>query len=641
MNKNSSSIEIIRQALLNFNDDNFKENAKYFFKILGYESKRELSAQVNSSEEFYLLANEILEDYDLCIEKEKLMLHKWKRCYELFQYAQDDLNDFLGEHNKKLDENYNQNYILYAIELYGDFNKKEIENITRTINKLPQPIIILFKCGEKLILSITKRRLNKKNLSDSVIDKIYLAIGNYKHPQNSDAQEFAKCTLLKILENENQTNILDCFDLSDEGCNEFSEEHAINEYKQDIIKDYLKNISKIKLLTQLEELQLARQIIEDKRVTNKAEKKLIESNLRLVVNIAKKYLPRIKHMCFEDLIQEGNIGLIKAVDKFRVEKGYRLTTYATWWIQQAITRAIADKNRIIKIPVHLFEKINKLNRITKELTMHFSRKPNENEIAEKMEISVNKVRELVDTIQDPISLDDTIDEDEKLSLAERVEDKNSNFENNFVFNCLVNDLKNVMNDVLDKREQEVIKLRYGINCIKSKTLEDIGQLYGVTRERIRQIESRAIRKLKSPRRKRKLEAYIDVSMEYDVNIFKNIKSIKNHKNQSCIPERSVLAKEIIYSTKNFDDFLEKYIQIAQCNGYRDKDIKSINIEELYNNLTAPIKEIVSVVVELEPTAVNNSKKFYELFCDLALGEGYNQETMPPFSFVINIADEYI
>lgn len=272
----------------------------------------------------------------------------------------------------------------------------------------------------------------------------------------------------------------------------------------DPVRMYLKEIGQIKLLTTEEELELADRIIAG---DEQAKTILAEANLRLVVSIAKRYVGR--GMLFLDLIQEGNIGLMKAVEKFDVGKGFKFSTYATWWIRQAITRAIADQARTIRVPVHMVETINKLARIQRQLTLELNREPTEEELAKKMNTSVEKIREIYKISQEPVSLETPIGEEDDSHLGDFIKDEHNMSPEDFTTNEL---LKDEIDDILltlTEREEKVIRLRFGLEDGKARTLEEVGQMFGVTRERIRQIEAKALRKLRHPSRSRKLRDYLD------------------------------------------------------------------------------------------------------------------------------------
>jgi RNA polymerase primary sigma factor len=271
----------------------------------------------------------------------------------------------------------------------------------------------------------------------------------------------------------------------------------------DPVRMYLKEIGQIKLLTIEEESELADRIIEG---DEQAKATLAEANLRLVVSIAKRYVGR--GMLFLDLIQEGNIGLMKAVEKFDVEKGFKFSTYATWWIRQAITRAIADQARTIRVPVHMVETINKLARIERQLTLELNREPTEEELSKKMGTSVEKIRDIYKISQEPVSLETPIGEEEDSHLGDFIPDETNMSPEDFAVNELLKDEISEVLLTLTEREEKVIRLRFGLEDGRSRTLEEVGQLFGVTRERIRQIEAKALRKLRHPSRSRKLKDYL-------------------------------------------------------------------------------------------------------------------------------------
>ncbi len=272
----------------------------------------------------------------------------------------------------------------------------------------------------------------------------------------------------------------------------------------DPVRMYLKEIGQIKLLTMEEELELSDRILEG---DEEAKHILAEANLRLVVSIAKRYVGR--GMLFLDLIQEGNIGLMKAVEKFDVSKGFKFSTYATWWIRQAITRAIADQARTIRVPVHMVETINKLARIHRQLTLELNREPTEEELAKKMNTTVEKIREIYKISQEPVSLETPIGEEDDSHLGDFVPDERNMSPEDYATNEMLKDEIGEVLLTLTEREEKVIRLRFGLEDGKVRTLEEVGQMFGVTRERIRQIEAKALRKLRHPSRSRKLKDYMD------------------------------------------------------------------------------------------------------------------------------------
>lgn len=272
----------------------------------------------------------------------------------------------------------------------------------------------------------------------------------------------------------------------------------------DPVRMYLKEIGKVSLLSSAEEIELAKRNEEGDLV---AKKRLAEANLRLVVSIAKRYVGR--GMLFLDLIQEGNLGLIKAVEKYDYRKGFKFSTYATWWIRQAITRAIADQARTIRIPVHMVETINKLIRVSRQLLQELGREPQPDEVAEKMEMPVAKVREIMKIAQEPVSLETPIGEEEDSHLGDFIPDDDALAPAEAAaFTMLKEQLINVL-DTLTPREEKVLRLRFGLDDGRARTLEEVGKEFNVTRERIRQIEAKALRKLRHPSRSKKLKDYLD------------------------------------------------------------------------------------------------------------------------------------
>ena len=273
---------------------------------------------------------------------------------------------------------------------------------------------------------------------------------------------------------------------------------------EDPVRMYLKEIGKVPLLSAEEEIEYAKRM---EQGDEEAKKRLAEANLRLVVSIAKRYVGR--GMLFLDLIQEGNLGLIKAVEKFDYRKGYKFSTYATWWIRQAITRAIADQARTIRIPVHMVETINKLVRVSRQLLQELGREPSPEEIAEAMDIPVERVREIQKISQEPVSLETPIGEEEDSHLGDFIQDDNVPVPAEAAASTLLKEQLVEVLGTLTEREQKVLRLRFGMDDGRARTLEEVGKEFNVTRERIRQIEAKALRKLRHPSRSRKLKDYLD------------------------------------------------------------------------------------------------------------------------------------
>jgi len=351
---------------------------------------------------------------------------------------------------------------------------------------------ILTKAKEKGSITYGELASELEDVNPEAIDKVF------------DAFEESGVDLLKddfddIEPDIDELENIEDVDISDAAITDFD---GIN--IDDPVRMYLREIGRIPLLTYEEELELAQKILDG---DEEARQKLAESNLRLVVSIAKKYLGR--GMLFLDLIQEGNMGLIKAVEKFDYEKGYKFSTYATWWIRQAITRAIADQARTIRIPVHMVETINKLIRTSRHLLQRLGREPTPEELSEELEMPIDKVMEIQKIAQDPVSLETPIGEEDDSHLGDFIQDDDSPApQDSAAYTMLKEQLEEVMN-TLTPREAKVLKLRFGLEDGKARTLEEVGREFEVTRERIRQIEAKALRKLRHPSRSKKLKDYMN------------------------------------------------------------------------------------------------------------------------------------
>ncbi|MCI8326966.1 MAG: RNA polymerase sigma factor RpoD [Lachnospiraceae bacterium] len=355
------------------------------------------------------------------------------------------------------------------------------------------------------LLALAKK---KKNILE------YQEINDFFQDMELDAEKFEK--ILDFLETSNidVLRITDDDDVVDDDII-LEEEEEVEVEKIDLsvpdgvsiedpVRMYLKEIGKVPLLSAEEEIELAKRM---ELGDQEAKKRLAEANLRLVVSIAKRYVGR--GMLFLDLIQEGNLGLIKAVEKFDYRKGYKFSTYATWWIRQAITRAIADQARTIRIPVHMVETINKLIRVSRQLLQELGREPTPEEIAEEMDMPVDRVREILKISQEPVSLETPIGEEEDSHLGDFIQDDNVPVPADAAaFTLLKEQLEEVLG-TLTEREQKVLTLRFGLEDGRARTLEEVGKEFNVTRERIRQIEAKALRKLRHPSRSRKLKDYLE------------------------------------------------------------------------------------------------------------------------------------
>lgn len=376
-----------------------------------------------------------------------------------------------------------------GIEIKSDSESGgEVEGKTTNIKSVINELVEIGKKQGFLTYEVIAKKTSNLDLDANSLDELYNALNENNIEIRSED------------ESDSDTNLL-------EDDPEFNIEHIVNESKDmsvnDNVRMYLKEIGKISLLSLDEEQELSKKIASG---DEEAKKILAESNLRLVVSIAKRYVGR--GLLFLDLIQEGNIGLMKAVDKFDYDKGFKFSTYATWWIRQAITRALADQARTIRVPVHMVETINKLARVERQMALDLNREPTDSELAKKMNLPLDKIVEIRRISQDPVSLETPIGEEDDSHLGDFLADERTMGPEEYTdYTMLKEELKQVL-ETLTKREEEVLELRFGLYDGTCHTLEEVGKKFGVTRERIRQIEAKALRKLRHPSRAKKLRDFL-------------------------------------------------------------------------------------------------------------------------------------
>lgn len=368
---------------------------------------------------------------------------------------------------------------------------KEVEN-ELTFEQVKAQLTALGKKTGVLAYDDIAERMSNFELDSDQMDEFYEFLGDQGIELVGDSDE----------ENDPDSKELEKEDDDEFDLNDLSVPPGVK--INDPVRMYLKEIGRVDLLSAEEEIKLAKRIEEG---DEEAKRRLAEANLRLVVSIAKRYVGR--GMLFLDLIQEGNMGLIKAVEKFDYNKGYKFSTYATWWIRQAITRAIADQARTIRIPVHMVETINKLIRVQRQLLQDLGREPTPEEIGEDMDLSPDKVREILKIAQEPVSLETPIGEEDDSHLGDFIEDQDATSPSEHAaYELLKEQLEDVL-DTLTDREENVLRLRFGLDDGRTRTLEEVGKVFGVTRERIRQIEAKALRKLRHPSRSKRLKDFLE------------------------------------------------------------------------------------------------------------------------------------
>lgn len=553
----------INEALSSFAKGKLADNARNLFFTLGYRSDKNLPFYPNNSENF------IAEfDRDQKLNHKKAILNEWLTVDFLFEFSWDEI---AGDDKLKFSLNTKAKgentfliycYLFFAIELWrSTYTSEQLDGIVREINKLfLKPAIVIFKHGETLTLSIINRRANKHNESEDVLEKVkHIKDIPFASPTNSNLKIIFDISLAQLYKNHGFSN----FDEFHKAWHKTIPDNIkIKEdpIPSDSLRVYLQEIGRIPMLKADEEIELARKIAElELEGSRKAKDKMVESNLRLVVSIAKKYQNRGLDLL--DLIQEGNLGLIKAVEKFDCTMGTRFSTYAYSWIRQAITRAIADRSRTIRLPVHVYETISKIKKTTKQLSEEISRKPTEEEIATKMEITITKLRFTIKSAKSIISLDTKMGDYEDCTLGELIEFDGETPEEKVYKNLFSEDLESVL-DTLGPRQRDIIRMRFGLDDGREKSLQEIGNIFNLTRERIRQIEAKALLRLRHPNRNSILKDYIRPTPVYQNETKRPIA-------QPMQPRRFNISENL--SPSHCDTFLLEPV--------RDKIVETANMTE--------------------------------------------------------------
>ena len=503
----------INQALNSFAKAKLADNARNLFFALGYCSDKTLPFYPNSSDNFIAVF-----DISHKLNSQKALLEEWLSVDFLFQFTGTEIadNDQFVEFDTSSGESaFFTSYLFFAIALRRSaYTIEQLDGIIREINQiLRMPAIVLFQHGETLTLSIINRRANKHNESKDVLEKVkHIKDIPFDRPTNSPLKILFDLSLAELHKNHGFSN----FDEFHEAWHKTipdSIKFKEDRIPPDSLRAYLQEIGRIPMLKADEEIELARKIADlELEGSRKAKDKMVESNLRLVVSIAKKYQNR--GLDFLDLIQEGNLGLIKAVEKFDCTRGTRFSTHAIWWIRQAITRAIADRSRTIRLPVHVYETISQIKKTTKQLSEKISRQPTEEEIATKMEMTISKLRLAIKSAKSIISLDTKMGDDEDYTLGELIEFDGETPEEQASINLFSEDLESVL-DTLSPRQRDVIRMRFGLDDGRQKSLQEIGNIFNLTRERIRQIEGKALLRLRHPNRNSILKDYIRPTAIYE------------------------------------------------------------------------------------------------------------------------------
>ena len=631
----------INQALSSFSKGNIADNARNLFWVLGYRSDKIYDLAPNSSDTF--IANF---DIEQKLNSSKALLKEWLSVDFLFQFTGTEIAD--NDQFVEFDTSSNgesaffTSYLFFAIALRRSaYTIEQLDGIVREINKiLPMPAIVIFQHGETLTLSMLNRRQNKGNESKDVLEKVkHIKDIPFDSPTNSHLKILCDISLAELHKNHEFSN----FDEFHEAWHKTIPD-SINFKKdpprQDSLRAYLQEIGRFPMLKADEEIELARKIAElELDGSRKAKDKMVESNLRLVVSIAKRYQNR--GLDFLDLIQEGNLGLIRAVEKFDCTKGYRFSTYATSCIHRAITRAIHNHSRTIRLPDHLWSTISEVKQTTKRLSQEFCRIPKMEEIADSLEITTAKLRFVIESAQPIISLDTRRGEEEGSTLGELIEFDGETPED-YIFKInRLRDIERVLN-TLKPRERQVVRMRFGLDNSREKALQEIGNIFDCTRERIRQIEVEALKKLRSQRRSTLLEDYIRPTAIYETqtkrpiaqpmqprhfNIPENLSRSRDTFLQEPVCDKIVDLANMTEPLVYFNNFIDKsnieQATLAQtCLSSADESENNFNhanneqnfhlAEQTENNLNRVIKPMVQNSADL----LKQLTELEQVFCQL-------------------------
>jgi RNA polymerase sigma factor (sigma-70 family) len=631
----------INQALSSFAKGNIADNARNLFLALGYRSDRTSQFYPNTSDNF-------IASFDIYqkLNSQKALLEEWLSVDFLFQFTGTEIadNDLLvGFDTSSGESAFFTSYLFFAIALRRSaYTIEQLDGIVREINKiLPMPAIVLFQHGETLTLSMLNRRPYKRDESKDVLGKVkHIKDIPFASATNSILQVIFEIFLSQLHNNYGFNN----FDEFHEAWHKTipdSIKFKKDRQSSDLLRVYLQEIGRIPMLKADEEIELARKIAElELEDCRKAKDKMVESNLRLVVSIAKRYQNR--GLDFLDLIQEGNLGLIKAVEKFDCTKGYRFSTYATCWIRQAITRAIDNHSRTIRLPVHLSRTISEVKKTTKLLSQEFGRIPKMEEIADSLKITITKLRLVIQSAIPIISLDTRIGNEEGSTLGELIEFDGETPED-YIFKIHQSrDIESVLNTTLNSRECDVIRMRFGLDDGREKTLEEIGQIFNVTRERIRQIQDKALRKLRYPNSNSSLKEYIRPTENYETqtkipiaqpmqprhfNIPENLSRSRDTFLQEPVCDKIVDIANMTEPLVYFNNFIDKsnieQATLAQtCLSRADESENNFNhanneqnfhlAEQTENNLNRVIKPMVQNSADL----LKQLTELEQIFCQL-------------------------